>query len=310
MSNISKATSMQPIFSLMSVFRQSKQDLEKLNQFADYLRNHRSEISKYEGVCIDMRNLFVKFDFSKPYQFNSVISALELLSVLSKRLDSMRTLLSECKSLPDRHNKADVMKYCVDLEEVCLKKMPVNEIERACEEVDVAIQKINNLKNLFNQDDLDRQKALCLSLADFRKTMESRRESMWKDDYVRLEKEISSIEENSTLSDSLIGSLRDKMSSAISSRRDHISSMELQYKQLTSNRHISNDYQLLLSRVLTKSEYDYCVNELIEKLKKKRKETFIKVLKIIGKILAVIGTILGAIFVFIGDLIFGGKKKD
>lgn len=289
---------MESIARLLSVHEQAKLDERNLKDFAEYLRTNLPQIRNYEGVCDDLKTMFNDYDSTKPFDFTATISQLELLSSLAKKLQKLLEMLKRCESLPEGHNKGDVVRQGRNVFEECLKKMRLEDVEDALRIVDAAIEKVHKLENSFHDDELIRLEALRTKLQGVKDTLEAERTSMWQEDYQKISSRIKSYAEKPSLSDSLIQELRDLVSEAVRKRSDYILLVENDHGSLRNNQHISGEYSVVRSEARTVNEYDRRVKELLDRLSDIRRENWGKAFKVVGKVLLYT---FGLVFIIIGS---------
>ena len=301
MSNTYIYTPLQPIINLRSVFQQTEVHRNNLQVFVDHLSENLSVINKYQGICKQLKNFFETFDSSQPYEFDSFIAGINKLPELSTKLDQLHKKIAQCEVFPDQHNKEKIIESCNTLCLNCQNKTTLEEVGKACSEVEQALKQLEELEN-------KRQVKLQGELAAIDKDLEESENLMWQDKYQELKDKVNDYTSKIS-SESDINSLKLKIHDAINDRSEHINATEKEYGLLQSSRHISDDYMRMKDDIMTKHDYDCHVQEFIAKHKEKNAEIVKDIFKGIGKVIGFIFIIIGTIFTTILGFFFHNDDK-
>ena len=308
MSNTNIYTPLQPIINLTSVFQQTEVHRNNLKVFADHLRKNQSVIKEYQGICKQLKNFFETFDSSQPYKFDSYIAGINNLPELSTKLNQLQENISQCAVFPDQHSKEEIIELSKKLCLKCQNEITLEQVGKACSEVDQALKQLEELKNKFSIDENNRQVLLHDKLAAIYNNLEESENLMWQDKYQELKDKINEYT-SKILSESNINSLKQKIHDAINDRKEHIHATETEYSLLQSSKHISDDYMRMKDDIMTKHDYNDHVQELIAIHKEKNAEIVKNIFKVIGKVIGIIFVIIGTIFTTILGFFFHKDDK-
>lgn len=150
--NLQYNTLLKSIGAITQVAESIHKDRDAMTGFAGYLTQNQAEISKFGKVTEEVCGYLDKFDFAKSFRFDAMQTKLGALHPLRMKLVKMGEEAKKLSVYPDRYDSKRAIEICRGLAVTGMEKMSLAEIGKLESLVENNIQKLIDIRGLFERD--------------------------------------------------------------------------------------------------------------------------------------------------------------